>query len=418
MPISGQARTRAGMFAGRPANPPRASFWSQALQQARAAGEGALDAATFGLDDQLAAGVHAAGDWMQGKSLARAYAQRIAEQHARDAYDKLHYGAARTVGTVATLFVPGTGLGSAVRVVGKLPQAARVGAKVAAMAGKLGRPAAKVAKRIPQVTKISGKEKAGVAVAGAVSGAAGQGITDLAQGRLSSLQDYLGAALGGSAEGLAALRGNPKLAAAIGGATGSAAQDIANGRLPSLEEAAKSAYTSSALAGVAGAAATRKAARATIKQKEKMGEMGSHLRTLLNFDITTSTAKKPVPLDVEKQIPVKGKLKKEPYTQPDQQTARGKLVEAKFGVWARLTPRQRQALKELESRYRVDHFLPQDVGSLAGFAISQPTHAASRQEDWQLNPAIAPMLQPELGIPLFAPDFPTMGRESPARRGR
>jgi len=417
MPISGQARPRARMFAGRPANTPRPSFWSQALQQARAAGEGALDAATFGLDDQLAAGVHAAGDWMEGKSLARAYGQRIAEQHARDAYDKLHFGAARTAGTVTTVFIPGTGWGTLARAAGKLPQAARVGAKVAELAGKLGRPAAKVASRIPQVTKISGKEKAGLAAGGAIGGAAGQGVTDLAQGRLSSWQDYLGAAAGGSAEALTALRGNPKLAAAVGGATGSAAQDIANGRVPSLEEAAKSAYTSSALAGVAGAAATRKAARATMKQKEQMGEVGSHLRTLLNFDITASTKKKAYYLDGKGQIPIKG-IGRRPYTIPDQRTAREKLIESKFGESAELSKRQLEAYEKLGSLYRVDHFLPQDVGSLAGFAISQPTHAASRRQDWQPNPAIAPILQPGLGIPLFAPGFPTIGQQRQARPRR
>ena len=417
MPISGQARARAGMFGGRPANPPRPSFWSQALQQARAAGEGALDAATFGLDDHVAAGVHAAGDWLHGKNFASAYGQRIAEQHASDAYDKLHYGTARTAGTVATLFIPGTGLGTVARVAGKLPQAARLGAKVAGMAGKLGRPAAKAASRIPEVTRISGKEKVGVAAAGAVSGAAGQGLTDLAQGHLSSAGDYLGAAAGGSAEALAALRGNPKLAAAIGGATSSAAQDLANGHVPSIEEAAKSAYTSSTLAGVAGAAATRRAARATNKQKEQLGELGSRLRTLLNLDHTASTEKKAFYLDGKGQIPLKGTGRR-PYTLPDQRTARGKLIESKFGESAELTKRQLEAYGKLGSLYRVDHFLPQDVGSLAGFSISQPTHAASRQDDWQFNAVIAPMLQPGLRIPLFAPGFPAIGQQSPSRPRR
>jgi hypothetical protein len=237
-------------------------------------------------------------------------------------------------------------------------------------------------------------------VAGAIGGAAGQGVTDLAQGRLSSLQDYLGAAAGGSAEAFAALRGNPKLAAAIGGATGSAAQDIANGRLPSLEEAAKSAYASSALAGVAGAAATRRAARATIKQKEMMGEMGSHLRTLMNLDITASTKKRAYYLDGKGQKVIKG-IGRRPQTLPDQRTARGKLIESKFGESAELSKSQLQAKDKLKSLYRVDHFLPQDVGSLAGFAVSQPTHAASRQQD-PLNPAMQRLFQPRLDPTLFA----------------
>jgi hypothetical protein len=154
-----------------------------------------------------------------------------------------------------------------------------------------------------------------------------------------------------------------------------------------------------------------------MKQKEQMGEMGSHLRTLLNFDITASTKKKAYYLDGEGQKPIKG-IGRRPYTIPDQRTALEKLIESKFGEAAELSKRQLEAYEKLGSLYRVDHFLPQDVGSLAGFAISQPTHAASREQNWQLNPAIPPILQPGLGIPLFAPGFRTIGQQSQARPRR
>ena len=387
MPGVAQQRPRAGMFAGKSQRPAAQGFWSRLGNQVRAAGEGALDAATFGLDDQVAAGIRAAGDWTHGKSIGAAYKQRIAEQHARDAYDAAHYGVARTVGTVGSLFLPGGGIGAAARFLGKAPQMARLGTKAVQALGKAGAPAAKVARRIEQVTRLSGKERAAIGASGAVGGVAGQGVTDLLQGRLSSWGDYAGAAAGGTAEALAALRGNPKLAGAVGGATTSVAQDAFNGHVPSLSEVAKSAYAGSVLSAAAGALATRRAAQATIKQKEQLGELGSRIRTLMNLDWTTSTKKERFYLNPENQIIKNGKRVKNPHTYPDQRTARDKLIEAKFGEWAELSPRQMQAYNELGSRYRVDHFLPNDVGSVAGFLVSQPTHAATHLKYWDFDPS-------------------------------
>lgn len=119
---------------------------------------------------------------------------------------------------------------------------------------------------------------------------------------------------------MAALRGNPKLAAAIGGATTSLAQDALNERAPSAANAAKSAYASMVLASAAGAIGTRKAAQATIKQKEKLGEAGSILRTLANLDWTISTKKERFHLK-----PVDGRYS-EGFTYPDQRTALDKLA--------------------------------------------------------------------------------------------
>lgn len=401
MPGVAQQRARAGMFAGRPETRAKPGFWSQLGDQARAAAEGAADGLTFGLDDQAAAGIHATADWLRGKQFGAAYKQRIAEQHASDAYDAAHYGVARTIGTVGSLFIPSGGLGAVARLVGKAPQALRLGGKIVQALEKVSGPAAKLAPRIAQVTRLSGRERAAVGVVGAGGGVAGQGVSDLIQGRLSSPQDYAGAAFGGTAEALAALRGNPKLAAALGGAGTSLTQDALNGRSLSASDAAKAAYASSLLSSAASKIAARKAAQATIKQKEILGETGSKIRTLMNLDWTTSTKKQRYQLKALDGY-------NQGYTYPDQRTALGKLIESKFGEAAGLSYRQKQAHLQLGPAYRVDHFLPRDVGSAAGFLLSQPAHNAGHQQFQGLDPSrLLPLLRSTQDPARFAAGFPT-----------
>jgi len=375
-------RSRPSMFGAR-LRPAEAGFWSRLGNQARAAAEGAADGLTFGLDDQAAAGIHATADWLRGKSFGAAYKQHIAEQHASDAYDAAHYGWARTAGTIGTIFIPGGELGALARFAGKAPTVARLGGRVLQTAGKWGAAEAKLVRRIPEVTRLAGRERAAIGVAGAGGGVLGQGVSDAMQGRLSSPRDYGGAAIGGMAEALAATRGHPSRAAALGGATTSLAQDALNGRPLSVANAAKGASASSLLSSTASRIATRKAAQATIKQKEKLGETGSKIRTLLNLDWTHSTKKERYWLNA---IPGYNKG----YTYPDQRTALGKLIESKFGEAADLSYRQMQAYLQLGSHYRVDHFLPRDVGSLAGFLFSQPAHNAGHQGFQGLDPSRLP----------------------------
>lgn len=399
MPGMGEKLGRASMFAGRPMRPAQRGFWSQLGNQVRAAAEGVADSATFGLDDQAAAGISAAGDWLRGKPIGAAYRQRIAEQHASDAYDAQHFGAGRTIGTIGSIFIPGAEFGALARVAGKIPQAARLGGRVVQFLEKAG--AAKVAQRIPQVTRLSGRERAAAAVVGAGGGVVGQGASDIMQGRRSSLRDYAASAAGGSAEALAALRGNPGLAAAAGGATTSLAQDALNGRQLSIADAAKAAAASRHLASAASKFATSKAAQASIRQKEKLGELGSKIRTLANLDWTISTKKQRFHLD-----PIEGYNKG--YTYPDQRTALGKLIESKFGPSAELSRRQTQAYLQLGPTYRVDHFLPSDVGSVAGFALSQTGHNAGHQQFQGLDPSgLLDPLRQARDPARFAPGFPT-----------
>lgn len=398
MPGTGQ-RSRAGMFASQTNWLSSPALWSRVGNQVRAAAEGALDTATFGIDDQVAAGAHAVGDWFHGKPIGAAYKQRIAQQHKSDADDARLYGTARTLGTIGAtgleLLLPGGAIGAAARLASKA-KFLKAGGKAAEAIAHFAQPVMPAAKRIAQVTKLSGKEGAAVGVVGGVAGAGGQAASDLMHHKRSSWRDYAGAAAGGSAEALAALRGNPKLAAAVGGATTSLAQDALNGRALSPSDAAKSAYASAILARAVGAVGTAKAEAASIKTKEWLGERGSRLRTNLNRDWTYFTKKERYHLE-----PIDGYSKG--YTYPDQRTGLGKLIESKFGKDASLTPRQTQAYLQLGDHYRVDHFLPKDVGSLAGFGASQLAHNSGRSGVPDFDPAafISPLPRFDPGLPPY-----------------
>lgn len=56
---------------------------------------------------------------------------------------------------------------------------------------------------------------------------------------------------------------------------------------------------------------------------------------------------------------------------PDQRTASGQLVESKFGPYARLSKRQKQAYRQPSLDFRVDHLLPGDIGFLHGYLTGQ-----------------------------------------------
>lgn len=374
MPMQNQARPRAGMaFSGRPQNTDfghHGWFGNQLI----AAGEGVLDGATWGQGDKIYAGIGALTDAFHGGSLKDAYRKRIAYEQARDQYYAQNYGAARTVGEVAGAFVP-------------IPGAGPLGAiKLLGNAGKLGRfgkvlkQAYKTGERIKQVTPLARQERAVISGVGATAGAGGQLYSDAMSGHLSSWRDYAGAAAGGAVQAQLALRGRPMVAGAAGGATTSVAQDVFNGRGVSVVNAAEAAGAGGAAGKIGDAigrvrfyrrgsspigredlsqALARAGRPHTNQEKAAMGEALSKFRTLVNFDRTASTAK-------EKLLLTGGG-----HTFPDQITQLRKIIEAKAGIYARLTKRQLQALAEYGSRYRVDHLLPQDVGSLFGFIGAQ-----------------------------------------------
>jgi hypothetical protein len=333
-----------------------------------------LDGATWGQGDKIYAGIGALTDGLRGESVEDAYRKRIAYEQARDQYYAQNYGRARTVGEVAGAFVPIPGAGplGAVKLLGKAGKLGEFG-KVLDKAYKTG-------ERIKQATPLARGERVVVGGLGAAGGAGGQLYSDAMSGHASSWRNYVGAMGAGVLQAQMALRGRPMVAGAVGGATTSVAQDVLNGRTVSLANAAEAAGAGGAAGKIGDAmgrvrfyrrglspvglkdpsqALARAGQPLTNQEKAAMGEALSKLRTRINFDRTTSTAKAKLPLAGGG------------HTFPDQLTQLGKIIEAKAGLAARLTKRQLQALAEYGSQYRVDHLLPKDVGSLFGVLAAQ-----------------------------------------------
>ena len=104
-----------------------------------------------------------------------------------------------------------------------------------------------------------------------------------------------------------------------------------------------------AIGGLAGRIGANRMSNAA---KEKLGEEISLVRTWARGDKTLSTKK------------TREYMPNQKYTYPDQRTSK-QLVEAKFGLWAKLSDRQKDAYRLLLN-YRVDHTLPKDIGVLLG----------------------------------------------------
>jgi len=224
--------------------------------------------------------------------------------------------------------------------------------------------------RIAQATPLIAREIGVLGGAGALSGAGGQAVADVARGKLGSIGDYVGAALGGTAGALVSRGGMASYGGAVDGGVTSMAQDIFNGRAPSIErarEAASSGGVVGTFGGIFGRAASNNITR---KEKELLGEEFSRLRTWARGDKTKVIGKRRLYLD------------KRNYTYPDQRTYRGTterdIVESKFGRRAELSKQQKRAYRQLPN-YRVDHTLPQDVGVSIGLPMAQYDYASERE---------------------------------------
>lgn len=366
MPFQNQMRARAGMaFGGRPQ---RSEFGNHSgwMNQIIAGGEGALDSATFGLADKAYAGLGALADGVRGKSISKAYNERMAYERARDQYYAQHYGTARTVGEIggALLPIPGVGpLGAAAKLLGRTARFA----EAAKVVGQV----TKVAKRIKQATPLATHERAMVSGLGAAAGGAGQVYSDAAQGHLPSARDLAGAMAGGALQAQLALHGRPARAGAVGGASTSIFQDALNGRPVSVGNAAEAAGAGAAfgkLGDVIGrgrfyyGAKDKKGNLGRVEyskvRKGEMGEALSRLRTYMNLDI---------PLRGKRRLYLDGGG----FTVPDHDTLFGQHVEAKAGPSVRLSNPQNRANDQDGLNFRVDHVLPEDLGSLLGFLGSQ-----------------------------------------------
>lgn len=305
---------------------------------------GAEDAFTFGLGERAYAGVRAIADAAGGDNISRSYARHYAGTQALKGYDIAHHLTARTVG-----------------------QLVGTGAQIALTGGGEGLIAA--GSRISQVAPRLAREGAALVAGGALAGVGGQALSDVFKGRAGPAGDYGGAALGGAA-GVLAMRLSPGLTTyggAAAGAVTSATQDMLNKRPVSLDAARQATAIGGAIAGLGSVAGRAWSNGLSNAEKGDLGETLSRLRTAARGDRTLPGGKSRAYLNSGR------------YTYPDQRTFGGELVESKFGVSARLSPRQLEAYRQALSGYRVDGFLPSDMGMAFGLPSAALAHGLTER---------------------------------------
>ena len=203
--------------------------------------------------------------------------------------------------------------------------------------------------------------------AGGASGLSGQALSDLENHKFSSLGDYAGAALGGTAGALAARSGLGSRSGAIDGGVTSLAQDAFNQRLSaaSIDRARTAALLGGTFGAIGGYAGRNWSNGLPRKVKGDLGEDLSKLRSRARGQrVKTGDG-------ARKAQDVGGG-----YTIPDHITTDDagevvNIVEAKFGRKPSLSKNQKKAYAGKIPNYRVDHFLPQDIGATAGLGLAQ-----------------------------------------------
>lgn len=309
------------------------SAMQRGVDQTLAAARGAQDAFTLGLGDRAYAGGRALVDAAHGADLGDAWRSRWAAEQARDQYDAKNYRTARTVGEIA-----GTGLGFVA-----------LGPLDAALVGGV---------RIAQAAPMIAREAAVLGGLGAGGGLVSQAVTDVQRRRAGSVGDYVGSAVGGAAMAVGSARGRPGQAGAIGGATTSMVQDVLNGRPVDWGDASRAALAGGYVAAPVGYAGRRYTHGLSIGAKGEWGEAIGRVRTMANF-------RKPVPGGT------RVKLDSRKVTVLDEGHPEAWMSEQKFGPRARLSRNQMEAYNQFGDRYRVDHFLPRDIGAAAAYPFGQ-----------------------------------------------
>ncbi|MES2722947.1 MAG: hypothetical protein V4656_07330 [Pseudomonadota bacterium] len=318
-------------------------------ERAAAVFHGFSDGATFGAGDQFSALAHAGlpgdGRWSER------YNEQKAVLKAQDAYDQAHHPTMRTTGQVAGALVTAVtpfGLeAGALKAASYFPKAARF---------VKGATATKRITPLARGLRDHARWSAITAGAGGGMGVAGQGASDVAAGRPSSPGSYASAVVGGAVDGVGTLYLGPARGGALGGAVSAATDDVFNGRMPSVVRMSEGAAVGSLMGKGIGALGTSRAhalpgRNSGLKELRKgpLGESMSEVRSHLEGEGV---------IDRQVKTPVSRS-----YTKVDHVTRTGRPVEAKFGFEADLSRAQTLAWKELPY-YRIDHFLPEDIGKL------------------------------------------------------
>jgi hypothetical protein len=314
---------------------------------------GISDSFTFGGGDYLTAALSAARGSTDFSDWRRRFQIEKSLEKARDEYDRAHHPRARLAGQVA-------GTGAQFLALGPLDGALAGGVGLAKLAG-VGR-----GYRLARTTAMKAHELGAIGAAGAGAGVGGQVVSDIRSGRPGSPGDYAAAGTGGLVDAVASPWVGPGKASALGGATTSALQDVFNGRPVSYEDAARSAAVAGGIGGVAGLGARGRTARLSPNAKGRVGERLSRVRTIANADYQLAGRDRLLP---------SGAL-----TKTDGETLRDITIESKLGRWAKLSRAQKEAMRVLGPKYRLDHFTPLDLGLFAGVPAGLFGHGLIRDD--------------------------------------
>lgn len=359
-PKAGPAKPAPATRAARlttPANREPQSIGDHALEAALhvdAAVRGAADVLTASKADEIAAfldaGVENAVASMSGlfdpassdnRPFHVSLATQLKRQRERDGFDAENRTFARVTGQAGGL-VAGVGLGSGFGSVTGLVRMLPNGAKLI---------------RNTQATKRIGLDTRGIntlaATGGAIVGVADQAIEDRLNG---SLADYLRAGGAGAASGLATRYGGPSAGGAVAGGAEPVLDSLSSGQDASLTEIGRGATYGAGGAGLTSilpdAVGKYGSAALPSRLKGQLGEGLSYAKTVARDGRLPKTQEKRT----------FGGL----TTIADQVLPDG-LLEAKFGVWAKLSKAQRAAFRALGPKYIIDHYLPKDIGRTLSF---------------------------------------------------
>lgn len=322
---------------------------------------GALDTASLGLFDPVAAGV----DVLRGKGDFRT---NLARQQAQDAADAQSHPIARRAGmaggAVASVLVPGAEGLAAARAIGAL--GSRAGLAEAGAAARAVATGASIREGRLAQSGLSHLMRVG-GVTGAGSAVVGKAGSDLVTGRHASIPEWAGTIAGGGLGGVASPFAGPVAGGALTGAIMPTAEAVAAGRLPSLDDVYAGTLAGAVGGRLGGQIAGRKLGGLNSQAKGKLGERLSEANALLGGEQILAR---------QRRLDLKGSNGRSGFTRVDLSTA-GREIEAKLGDHARLSERQRQAINENVLNYVVEHWLPRDIKAFSGVglgALLPPTH--------------------------------------------
>lgn len=338
---------------------------------ARAFGNGA----TFGAPDYLEAGTEALVGLGGPGGLRQRFNHQLALQKQADAaaqkeFPELFRNAGRVgaVGGIIALDAPIAAAGAARLVPGgaKLAKALQGFRPVGFIRDGYGRMAAGIGGAVNAITQAG---------------------DDVVNGRPVTLGKEADAFASGAAGTAAATRVGPVFGAAFGGGLNTILQEDDRGPV-STDDFLNSSLSSAYLGRGFGTLAEQASNQLPRAAKGVLGEALTYGKALARGEPIPFSEPQYSPA-VEQSIPrvnlagpqVRIDLGNKQKTIADFTTDWGRALEAKFGVWAKLTPSQRLAVQQLGMLFQPDHWSPGDVGDMAGAAFGSGGGSVYSNED-------------------------------------